>query len=489
MPQAVFADFKPDAATFDSPFTAEAVNVYPIEGGFAPVKGEAYTISFLPDDTRPRGIVEFMSNDVLYRFLGSPDQLQLYNVATNVFEFVSWPNGYNAPGRWGYSQYGTYAIATNGFDSPQRFVMGTGTNFRALKGAEEKPFLRTAVHKDFLFGIWNDPSGLLLVANSAIGNPEIWDGTLLSDEGPIPEGGPGTGILAGEAVLVFQRNRIHRFVFTGDPNAPFQRDEIQTGRGCVGPDACAISGADAFFLADDGFYKISFSGLVTPIGAGSVNRYFFNRANIVDLPNVICRGDPRETRVYWRYRSKSAPEEVYDEEIGYDWALDKWYRITGLPCLDVWDFITQDWVLEDFDPIYEHLEDIPGSFDDRIWQGGDVLRAIIGVQGRMIALGGANLDARLETAPLLTPNGIRKQITRSYPICDATETIMQIGTQERLFEQPNWSEEQPANITGAAQWNVAGRAVRARLTIPKAALWTRASGIDVSFGTSFGAQR
>ena len=291
MALAQFAEFRPDEATFDSPFTAEAVNVYPIDGGYGPVKGMDYRLGVLPEGELPRGIIEFTHNNFLFRFLGTAHNL--YLSTGHDFEIVS---GAQAPFnlgdgiRWGFTQYGAYCIATNGYDRPLKFVMGTETEFKLLGGWDETQgaLVRTAVHKDFLHGYVNELDGTLTVWNSGIGNPELWDGTLLSDAQPIPEGGPGTAIVAGECVLVFQRNRIQRFIYSGDPNSPYQRDEIQTGRGCVGPDAAVVSGSDVFFLSDDGFYRMTFSGQVTPIGAGQVNRWFFNRCE-----RIRCAADHR----------------------------------------------------------------------------------------------------------------------------------------------------------------------------------------------------
>ncbi len=214
--QVPFAEWAPDQATFDSPYTANAVNAYPIDGGYGPVKGVAYALGNLPEGVDPRTIIEFESESLLYRFLGAPEDLWLWNVATNEFELVSGPQApfnLGATARWGFTQYGVHAIATNGFDNPQDYVMGSDFEFGALDG-DPMPFLRTTVHKDFLFGIHNDDDGILTVWNSGLGSPEVWDGTLLSDAQAVPEGGPGTGIVAGECVLAFQRNRIHRFIFT-----------------------------------------------------------------------------------------------------------------------------------------------------------------------------------------------------------------------------------------------------------------------------------
>ena len=148
----------------------------------------------------------------------------------------------------------------------------------------------------------------------------------------------------------------------------------------------------------------------------------------------------------------------------------------------MFDTTTQDWSLEDIGEVYGSIDNPQiGSLDDRVYQGGNVLRVVVDTHGQMRVLGGAvRMRAVLETAPLLSPSGVRKQITETFAVTDADSMLTQVGTQERLFDQPQWSAEKPANLRGYAQWNRAGRTVRARLTIPAGTQWSRAQAIDVT---------
>ena len=88
-------------------------------------------------------------------------------------------------------------------------------------------------------------------------------------------------------------------------NSSFQFDKIADSIGAFAPKSVASFGSDVYFLAQDGFYKISGGQQLVPIGRGKIDDFFLNdvTSNFEGITSAI---DPNNSMVVWSYRGSGA---------------------------------------------------------------------------------------------------------------------------------------------------------------------------------------
>lgn len=470
--------FAPDAAGFDQPALALARNVLPLDDGYGPMRsldlGSAAAIT-----GEVRGAIEYEYDGDTEVFVGTATKLWRKNgdTWTDVTRTVGGDYTLGELDSWTFESFGSYIIACNGVDVVQKFDLSVDTDFEALAGT---PPLGVGMceHKDILF-FWEDTAdGQSSVEWSGINNPEIYDGTLLSDVQPISSGGPGRAIInAGDCVFYFQDRKVHRFVYNSNPETVFTRDEVEVGRGCVGRKAVAADAGSVFYLAHDGFYSMSASLAVESIGSGFVNEFFAARCAVADRGLTLAVADPGATRIFFLYRSVNVGDTPYDEALIYDWRLKKW-SFASLPMQ--WLFATSSpaWTLADLEAVYGLLSNVPEPLSSRRWKAGsDVLGGFDG-SGFLGTLTGSTMEALFETSTMLEPETVKKLAGSVKGIINTGSWSSSIGTVQDTDEEPVWTGYEAKNVAGWARHRVAGKGIRIRLKVSAGATWTKAQAIS-----------
>ena len=109
--------------------------------------------------------------------------------------------------------------------------------------------------------------------------------------------------------------------------ADFQIERIAQDKGLYGPYSLVRAGERIFFYSAQGFHRIDPGGFPTPIGRERVDRTFFADLDRANLQLFIGAADPRNSRVFWAYKSANGTASQFDKILAYDWVLDRFTPI------------------------------------------------------------------------------------------------------------------------------------------------------------------
>jgi hypothetical protein len=482
-----FAEFAPDNAVYDAQVTGFGRNALPAKVGFVPAKGTVAADLVALDDPC-LGFVDFEYEGLRRVIAGTSDNIYEYNfAAVPGSEWVSVKGSVTISlsdgARWRFDRRGDWLRACNGSNKLMRFDLTDGTSPVFVEATDSPAgLIAVASYYDLTVGVYNDgDQGYAAWSDTDDDTTWIDSGSPgNAGEQPIPGGGPVTAQAVGETWLVFQKTKLHRLQYTGDVTSLISRVEIDSGRGCLGPNAVCVAGNTVFFVSVDGFYRGSWAGEVVPIGAERVNEFWLARCANLDRPLTFIKEDPLTERVSFHYATGTLVGYSYDEALIYDYSLDKWSPPVDWPAQAIGDAITPGVSLEDIGASHGSLEDYNMPLDSRANQSSDGLIGVFTDLGVYGTREGANLEAQLETAPFLGPDGRRMLIKGLFPVVDAEHWTAQLGTQERMSDEFVFSPANaPEPVTGMAGFQTSGRSGKVRITIPAAETWTRAEKVDV----------
>jgi hypothetical protein len=479
-----FAPYMPDLAAFETDAAREALNVIPSASGFRPFPGFSPVTAALT--ARCQGAVSFRSlAGTIFNFAG--DATRLYRMESTGLTWEDVSSGtYATPvdGRWTFSQFGNYVIAANGADTPQLFEMGVSTDFAALSGSPPTAFFTGTIRE---FGILAKTS----TANnrirwSAIGDIEDWvaSATTLSDFQDFPEGGSIMGFVGGEFGVVFQERAIQRMSFEGPPTA-FRFDKLTNFLGCRAEGSIAAFENFIFFLGDDGFYMIRGGAEIIPIGSEKVDRWAEANIDGAQLHGISSAIDPINKLYVVGFPTVGAANP--DSFLIYHWPTGQWSRASVSHQI-VYPAATQSsYTIDGMASAASTIDTLPFSTDSRFWTGtGRLLLSGFDSANKQGFFSNSNLAATVETGDnQLTPGG-RSLFRGLRPMVEGSGVTpsLTVGSRNNLSDSVMWGTAVPANAYGFCNARVNARYHRARITIPAAAAWDFARGVDdIRFST------
>jgi hypothetical protein len=481
-----FAEFAPDNAVYDAQVTGYGRNALPAKVGFVPAKGTT------PNDLEAlgaecRGFIDF-------EYEGN--RRVIAGISNNIYEYdftaVTAPYWVSVKGAltisladgaiWKFDRRGDWLRACNASNKLMRFDLTDATS-PVFVAVTDSPagLIEVASYYDLTVGIYNSgDDGIAAWSDTDDDTTWITSGVPgNSGEQPIPGGGPVTAMAVGETWLVFQKTKLHRLQYTGDTTSLISRVEIENGRGCLGAGAICTAGNTVFFVSVDGFYRGSWAGEVVAIGAERVNEFWLARCANADRPFTFVKEDPLTERVSFHYATTTLVGSSYDEALIYDYSLDKWSTPIDWPAQAIGDAITPGVSLEDIGASHGSLEEYALPLDSRANQSSDGLLGVFDTEGIYGTREGDTLEAQLETAPSLAPDGRRMLIKSAFPIITAEDWTASLGTQERMSDEFVFSPANaPEPVTGRAGFQTSGRSVKVRVTIAPDQTW-RAEKVDV----------
>jgi hypothetical protein len=157
---------------------------------------------------------------------------------------------------------------------------------------------------------------------SDINNEQNWDSgnASQSDFQIISDGGNINGITGGEFGIVLLEKAIYRMTYVGSPFF-FQFDAIARGMGCIAGGSVAQFAGITYFLSDDGFYSCD-GKVVTPIGIGKIDKFFFNSVSLNDIDSMSAAVDPENKIIVWNYKNTSGNRSL----LIYNFVNQKWSK-------------------------------------------------------------------------------------------------------------------------------------------------------------------
>ena len=227
-------------------------------------------------------------------------------------------------------------------------------------------------------------------------------------------------IVGGESyAVIFMERAIYRMDYVGTPLI-FQFSKVADNIGAFIPKSIVSFGSDIFFLAQDGFYKLSGGDTLAPIGNGKVDDYFFNDLSS-DLDGVSSAIDPNNSVAVWSYRGSGADgtNDINNKLLIYNYSVDKWATGSGLSI----QFISSG-SQEAFDTLEKldvlgNLDALPKTLDSYYYSSGVYGLAGFNSEKKFGKFLGGSLPATIDTTEFQGAKNSRSAITNVRPIVDA----------------------------------------------------------------------
>ena len=384
-------------------------------------------------------------------------------------DYTALPSGYH----WQFAQFGSIVIAVQPNTNPQAFTLASSAAFADLAGSPpQAAYIAIVGRFVVLSGLTANP---FTIAWSALGSAIGWTpGTNSSDTQALPDGGIVRGVAGGEYGVIFQESTMRRMVYAPGTTVIFNIEKIADDKGLLAPYSLIRAGEKIFWLAAQGFYGMTPTGIPEAIGKEKFDRYFFDNYDSGSLQLVIGAADPQSTRVYWAFKSSSASGTVFDFIICYDYGLGRPTLIEqGGEYLAT--LAAPGITLENLDSISSSIDALTQSLDDISTAALTKLSAV-NASHVVGFFTGSNVEATLDTSEQAGDRRFRVKGFR--PITDATTCFGSVGGRETVQTAVTYSTEQAVNGSGMCPANVSTRMARGRLRIPAAQEWTFATGVE-----------
>lgn len=471
-----FAAWRPDEAILGNPYAADVRNVLPAavrdDGSiiWRPFpEFEASTDAASEAVLSAKGFV--LPDGSVRAVLGTATKLYMISASDGTLVDVSGTTySANANARWSFEVYGDNLIATNINDGPQRFIVGTDTDFSDLAG--------TPTH-GHLVSIWKDQ----LVFGALSGNLEAVQWSEINDITDYTGGNsdiqvfPGYGrvmaISRGNTPMIVQEQGIQRGIFTGTATV-FEFDNLTEDFGCRIPHATAFRRNRAFFWSDEGFKAVSAGGEIQSIGFRKIDAWASKNINFKQP--FVAAADPVRPIIYWGGTSADSGETSMNTLLAYSMDLGEWSRIDiDLETVLAWQQPAV--TLDGLDSISGSLDALVFSLDSSVWRSDF---PVIGGVDRSHTAGqfaGQNKQATMYTAEVQFAER-RARLKTVRPIIDAGASLIwqgrdsrETGYLQRLEAQPTFGRDQRVRINRKARFH--------KLSLTTGSPnWTLASGVD-----------
>lgn len=482
----VFGPWRPDLPDLNNPGVTVARNVTPgigaLQGSvtYGPLR-RASIYSNTSMVSRPIGTAvsqDQFGNAKVYG--GCAEKLYKLSPVTRQWTDISRSGGYTTLGtdRWNSVEFGSYQIFTNFSNEPQYVDMNVDVQFANLTTLAKGRHIGT--HKGFVIlgNTWDALDG-------AKPNRIRWSGQELpgdwaysaqtqADFQDIHGYGAIQGIVCDDSVWVLMQRAIVQMTYIGAPYV-FRVDTRVEGKGCNVPESVVTVEGKTFFLSEDGFYMLQ-AGNLTPIGIGKINKYFLDKADNAQFQFMTAVADPRETLIYWNYVSNDAEDGTPDRILIYNYQTGEWSEAESTAAF-IFNSRSLPWTVDQLDE-FGSIDNVPASFDDPIWAGGNSMLWAMNIEGDVLAFTGNTLPALIETQEQHLINAVRALNPKAtgdrtnvlgvrpfFEGADATATVS-VGSRSQSNGDVVWSTVSTTHPdTGFAAFRLQNRFHRFRLQL------------------------
>lgn len=303
---------------------------------------------------------------------------------------------------------------------------------------------------------------------------------LQSDAVDMPEGlGVVMGITGGNTGMIFQRNGLSRIQYTGGTSV-FQKQVVDTQRGCAAALSIAQVGDTVYYLSDDGFF-VTNGTAGESISRGRVWEWFLDNASQAFLGEVQAAVDWPNRCVVWTIPNDSG---AFTGLLYYNWET-QWWSYVNLSVDCVFASGVAGLTLEQVASIYPDLDAMALSLDSPAFQArGRSLAAFVG--GIQYQLSGDALEARFEGGEFQPQPGKRVFIRGVTPLLNeaAESALVTVSGKARPGASTTSEPDVAIGPAGFAPFNFDTRFSRVGISIPAGSEWSDAYGYQVDFDVS-----
>ena len=478
--QVPFGEWLPDLPDHLNQGATIAKNIYPAVNSYRPWKAIARDSGISALATRAFGAGSFKDDGGnSYIFTGKFDKL--YRFTANAFSDVSGGQTFTTTNNhyWDFIKFGEDIIAFNGNDAPQKYTMGTSSNFAAISGAPL--FRHAAVVNNFVVTGWSG-TNQNRVQWSAVNDATSWTaGINLADTEDLPEGGVISAVIGGQYGLIFQENRITRMDFRGG-SIVFSFRRIEDNIGAVQGKSVIKVGNLVYFYSADGF-RVTDGNSSNPIGNGKVDR-FFNEDIKKDLRERIrATHDPDNKLIIWSYPSVNVPTTTTfnDKLIIFHYESNRW-SLVEINHEVLFNSLSTGLTLEQLDSVAgspPSIDSLTTSLDDAGYSGGLPSLSVFDNSHFIGTFSGSNLAATLQTGESELAPQKRALITSCRPIVDTTAATGTLLHREKVSATSASDGTNSMHATGTIPFHRSARYFKIQLNIPSETTWSDAQGLDI----------
>jgi hypothetical protein len=481
-----FGDLQADLPTYQNTGALVVDNVVPLKRGYKSLAG-FQALSGTGLTSQAVGLFTSFSASGSTNYAG--DSTKLYQMDSSlVFQDISKVGGYNnsttenARDFWAFTQFGSNIIGTNFADNIQKFEEGVDSVFSDLVSLKAKYI---AVVRDFVVVGYTEESGTTYnqrVKWSGINNSSQWTPSQTTQSGYqdiVGSHGNIQQIVGGESSgVVFMEKAIYRMSYIGVPLI-FQFDKIADNIGAFAPKSVASFGNMIFFLAQDGFYKLTGGQDLSPIGNARVDNYFFNDLSS-NLDGITSAIDPNNSIVVWSYRGSGATGTTNNKLLIYNYAVDKWSTGSGQDLEFIASASQEAFsTLESLDVLGD-LDNLPRSLDSYYYGEGIVGLAGFNSDHKFGKFISNSLSATIDTTEFEGAEGKRSTLINCRPIVDGTSsTTVTVTPYSRVsqLETSTAGDTVSTNDTGTCPLRSTSRYHRIRVNV--SGNFNTLSGVDI----------
>lgn len=380
--------------------------------------------------------------------------------------------------QWQFAQTGNLVWATQANTVLQVFDLISGAAF--VDGAGSPPqaaYISVVGRFLVLSGLLSFPYRIQWSGLNSFNAAASWtSGTNSSDFQDFPDGGIVRGVAGGEFGTIFQDQAIRRMSYIPGSALIFQIERITQDMGLFAPYSIVRAGSTIYFYSSKGFYKIDPGQTPVQIGRERVDRTFLTDLDRGNLQLFMGASDPRNTKVYWAYKSTSGVTGLYDKILGYDSILDRFFQIsmTGEYLIGI---SQTGLTLENLDTISSSLDALTLSLDAYATAVQPEI-AQFASTNKLGFFRGTNLEATLESGEQGT-SGTEIFTNGFRPITDAATVYGSVSWRQSQGVTPTQGAEQAMMArTGFVNLRREARYIRFKQRIPAGTIWTFAAGIE-----------
>lgn len=486
MPIIPFGEYRPDVSDYRGKHSTYILNAIPRGDGYGPFQDLSAYTSALP--AACRGLFLARKNDgTIAVFAGTSTKLYLLNNTTQAWTDVSKAagsytalSGSDVQDNWSFAQFNNYIFAVQGNTVPQVYDLTVSSAFADLGGSPPNARYISVVNRFVvLSGITSgSPANVYRIQWSGLNATTTWtSGVSSSDYQDLADGGIVRGVAGGEFGVIFQDTSIRRLTYAPGSDIVFGIDRISSDDGLFAPYSLVSAGDRIFFCSPQGFKMLLPGGYPMPIGKERVDRTFFDDVDTSNLQLFIGAHDPKQSRVFWAYKSVNGSAAVFDTVLCYDWVLQNWSKVS-ISGEYLGSISRSGITLEGVDAAYgSNIDTLTIGSLDAISTSAVVSFAGVGTDHTVGFFSGSNLEATLETpeqgldAKRIRVNGIR-------PVTDAAGVMGSVVYRENAQTTATTSTETAIGADGMCPQRVSTRYAKGRLRIPAGETWTFAAGVE-----------
>lgn len=429
-----------------------------------PDLAEASGADALPDD--PRGGLALRLFDGSYQqFFATETDIYLMG---SDYSWTSIDSGRATPDGFDTSMvhFGSYLLNSNTTDGFMAYNVETPAGNNAVSGAPAAASLFKS--NNVIFALNCDGNNRRF-ESSGIGDHTAWrtkgaDGKTLEDGGALIWGAD----LKNGMALMLQEDAVRGIQFGAGGGSLYSLFKIADGKGSVGARSAAAFDGTAYWLATDGFYRLSAGGGPEAIGAERVDAWFADQVDTSDYIDVQCAIDPFRKVVFWRLSASQL--------LGFAWALNggmgAWFT-ASVATTALSQIATSALLLDDWD-VFLDDQDIP--LDSRFFQGGQPLFAALNGDRKFATFTGAPMAHTLRTCIVNNPlTGIGNWFT---PISKGNGLTYRVGTSDSLDNAITWGSYGTKARNGAVPSRFRGLNIQIEEFEDSASAWEFTHGID-----------